>query len=316
MRTKAKAALIAAAAIVGAAGGLWLTWCRGINYEKRYKDLFDKTFKGDYKITVTESGFTYNPEAPLKLPFRYKIYDVEYKDKNGKERHLELDGRAGYQPYSSIDESLIEYIKNRSKKSDYYIASAIAANGYEIAKNDVYNNIVPKYFDAKYDPEVSSIRALSDGYSIAVFPFDSSIFYFSSDYSNEDKVTEFLSPENCPILSDFDFREAAKSKTFELAVHIDITDESKFDMIDEFTEKAEALCSEYTSASDLGGNYHYMVRTKIDEGDETKVIDRTDVYVINGKKVDIDKNEDRASQKFRDMIVEKCGYNTEKRSKT
>ena len=62
MRTKAKAALIAAA-IVGAAGGLWLTWCRGINYEKRYKDLFDKTFKGDYKITVT---------APLKLPFRYK----------------------------------------------------------------------------------------------------------------------------------------------------------------------------------------------------------------------------------------------------
>ena len=90
MRTKAKAALIAAAAIVGAAGGLWLTWCRGINYEKRYKDLFDKTFKGDYKITVTESGFTYNPEAPLKIPFRYKIYDVEYKDKTAKKDILNL----------------------------------------------------------------------------------------------------------------------------------------------------------------------------------------------------------------------------------
>ncbi|MBQ9541576.1 hypothetical protein [Ruminococcus sp.] len=316
MRTKAKAALIAAAAIVGAAGGLWLTWCRGINYEKRYKDLFDKTFKGDYKITVTESGFTYNPEAPLKLPFRYKIYDVEYKDKNGKERHLKLDSRESYQHYSSIDESLIEYIKNRSKKSDYYIATAIAVNEYEIAKDDAYNNIVPKYFDAKYDPEVSSFRASSDGYSIAVLPFESNILFFSSDYSNEDKLTEFLSPENCPILSDFDFREAAKSKTFELTVQIEITDESKFDMIDEFTEKAEALCSEYASASDLGGNYHYTVRTKIGEGDEAEVINRTDVYVINGEKVDIDKNKDRASQKFRAMIVEKCGYNTEKRSKT
>ena len=316
MRTKAKAALIAAAAIVSAAGGLWLTWCRGINYEKRYKDLFDKTFKGDYKITVTESGFTYNPKAPLKIPFRYKIYDVEYKDKNGKERHFELDGREGYKSYGRTKETTIEYIKDRYIKADSDMMLAIATEMDAIVREDIFVNVLPKYFDAKYDPEVSSIRALSDGYRVSVFPFECSGFYIIDDHSNEDKVTEFLSPENCPILSDCDFREAAKSKTFELTIHIGITDESKFDMIDEFTEKAEALCSEYASASDLGGNYSYMICTLSGEGDETKVIDRTDMYVINGKKVDIDKNEDRASQKFRDMIVEKCGYNTEPRSKT
>ncbi|WP_043537724.1 hypothetical protein [Ruminococcus albus] len=113
MRTKAKAALISAAAIVGVAGGIWFSWCSGINYERRYKKLFDKTFKGDYKITVTESGFYTNKEAPIKLPVRYKIYDIEYKDKNGNVRNTELDSRASYYYSSFDDQSMIEYIKKR-----------------------------------------------------------------------------------------------------------------------------------------------------------------------------------------------------------
>ena len=85
MKTKAKAALIAAAAVLGVAGGIWFSWCRGIDYEKRYKDLFDKTFKGDYKITVTDSEFGTDDDAPLKIPSIMKDYDIQYKDKNGNE---------------------------------------------------------------------------------------------------------------------------------------------------------------------------------------------------------------------------------------
>ncbi|MBO4867262.1 MAG: hypothetical protein J5582_12020 [Ruminococcus sp.] len=309
MKTKAKAALIAGAAIVGVAGGIWLTWCRGIDYEKRYKDLFDKTFKGDYKITVTKSGLTYNPKAPFKIPFRYKIYDIEYKDKNGNVRHFDLNTMAGYESSEYVDESITDYIKNRYKKSDYYVMISIVNDINDIARKDANYNVIPEYFDVKYDPDVSSLSAKGDGYEIVVFPFEISALYVDGYGQNDDKIAEYISPENCPVLSDIDLSSAAKSKTYMLSVTININDETKYDMIDELTEKADAFCKEYTAASDVGGNYKYIVRTIKGEKDETETIDSNNVFVINGEKVDLDPNGTKAYNKHKDMIVEKCGYN-------
>lgn len=310
MKTKAKAALISAAAIVGVAGGIWFSWCRGIDYEKRYKDLFDKTFKGDYKVTVTESGFTVDPEAPLKIPFRYKIYDIEYKDKNGKERHFDIDGRMGYQHNLYSDESLFEYIKNRNTKADRSVALNLQNELFLIVLDDAYNTLLPNYFEDVEREYDDSILANVEGCRIFLFPLDTSYDYIDSDYNNDDKMYEFISPKTCPVLSDIDWRTAADIKTYSLDVSVTITDERKYDLMDEYTKKAEALCKEFADASAFGGNYKYLVRTIKENGDETKIIDQNAIYVINGEKVNLDPSDDKSFRKYRDMIVEKCGYNT------
>lgn len=310
MKTKAKAALIAAAAIVGVAGGIWFSWCSGINYERRYKKLFDKTFKGDYKVTVTESGFTVDPEAPLKIPFRYKIYDIEYKDKNGKERHFDIDGRMGYQHNLYSDESLFEYIKNRNTKADRSVALNLQNELFLIVLDDAYNTLLPNYFEDVEREYDDSILANVEGCRIFLFPLDTSYDYIDSDYNNDDKMYEFISPKTCPVLSDIDWRTAADIKTYSLDVSVTITDERKYDLMDEYTKKAEALCKEFADASDFGGNYKYLVRTIKENGDETKIIDQNAIYVINGEKVDLDPNDNKTSRKFKDMIAEKAGYDT------
>lgn len=308
MKTKAKAALISAAAIVGVAGGIWFSWCSGINYERRYKKLFDKTFKGDYKVTVTESGFTVDPEAPLKIPFRYKIYDIEYKDKNGKERHFDIDGRMGYQHNLYSDESLFEYIKNRNTKADRSVALNLQNELFLIVLDDAYNTLLPNYFEDVEREYDDSILANVEGCRIFLFPLDTSYDYIDSDYNNDDKMYEFISPKTCPVLSDIDWRTAADIKTYSLDVSVTITDERKYDLMDEYTKKAEALCKEFADASDFGGNYKYLVRTIKENGDETKIIDQNAIYVINGEKVDLDPNDNKTSRKFKDMIVEKARY--------
>ena len=308
MRTKAKAALIAGAAIVGVAGGIWFSWCSGINYERRYKKLFDKTFKGDYKITVTDSEFGTDDDAPLKIPSIMKDYDIEYKDKNGNERHLELNSGEGYLKWYQ-DESLSEYIRNRYTKSDGAMMTAFSLQIYNIVNDDIIDNVLPKYFEAERDHD-SSHRVNGDGYTINISAFDYAAGYTQYRYRNNDKVSEYLSPENCPVLSDIDMDSAADIKTFVFRVNIDITDESKYDMIDEFTEKAEALCQEYAAASDFGGNYCCTVRTLSGEEKGFEEIDKNQIYVAGGEKVNFDPYDDKAYDKYKDMIVEKCGYNT------
>ena len=306
MRTKAKAALIAAAAVVGVAGGIWFSWCRGIDYEKRYKDLFDKTFKGDYKITVTESGFYTNKEAPIKLPVRYKVYDVEYKDKNGNVRHSELDNRVGYSNYFFEDEKLIEYIKNRNFKADYDIMAFLNYEMDDIAKEDMRENIMPKYFDFTYDPESDSFPQ-GDGYKMICLPFGTCTNYVS-ETENIDKMQEFISPENCIVISDMDAKTYANIKSNYLLFAVIITDEDKYEMKDEYLKKVEAMMDEYSAASDFGGNYHYIVRRESNEGTELKDLDVTEVYVLNGEKITFDPNEEYPSARFREEIAKKCGY--------
>ena len=309
MKTKTKAALISAAAIVGVAGGIWFSWCSGINYERRYKKLFDKTFKGDYKITVTESGFYTDKKTPIKLPVRYKVYDVEYKDKNGKERHFDLDSRYPY-IYEPDHETLLEYIKNKNINADKDVAITLNNEIHLITLDDGFDDLLPKYFDdveRKYD---TSIFADSDGYRVILLPIDNSYDYIDNYYNhnNDDKMQEFISPKTCPVLSDLDWRSAADIKTFSLDLSVIITDESKFGLMDEYTEKAEALCKEFADASDFGGNYKYLVRTIKEDGEGSKAIDSNALYVINGEKVDLDPDDNITYQKFKDMIAEKAGY--------
>lgn len=309
MKTKAKAALISAAAIVGVAGGIWFSWCSGINYERRYKKLFDKTFKGDYKTTVTYTGLLIDDEAPLKLPVLYKEYDIEYKDKNGSERHLELSNGMGYLHSNSKDETVSEYIKNRNIKADRDLMTVFILQMHDIIRNDMIDNILPKYFDAEREKD-HPFEVTGDGYSINISPFDFCAGYITDNYSNDDKITEYLSPENCPILSEADMDSAADIKTYVLRITVDINDESKYDMMDEYLEKAEELCNEYAAASDFGGNYVCKVRTLSGEDKGFEMIDQTAVYVINGEKVDFDPNDDDTDKKYKDMIAEKAGYNT------
>jgi hypothetical protein len=321
MRTKAKAALISTAAIVGVAGGIWFSWCRGIDYEKRYKDLFDKTFKGDYKITVTESGFDIDDETPIKLPVRYKIYDIEYKDKNGNTRNFKLDSREGYQSYSGIDESAVEYIKNRNIKADYFMMQAIILEMDEIVNDDISENIMPNYFEFEQTNGFSIMfKAECDGYTIICMPFDLRVNYIGELYNNNDKVKEFLSPENCPVLSDMDMKTAANISTYMLNFQLSITDKSKFEMKDEYIKKVEDMLDGYAAVSEYGGNYRYIVNMIGDDTDSiapmkpgasnnaNKVIDQTAAYVISGEKYTFDGNDAKEDRKFKDMIVEKAGY--------
>ncbi|SFC42139.1 hypothetical protein [Ruminococcus albus] len=314
MKTKAKAALIAGAAIAGVAGGLCIAWCSGINYERRYKKLFDKTFKGDYKITVTESGYYTEENLPLKLPVKYKVYDVEYKDKNGNTRNITFDSRYPYYYYNKEDysdyETLFEYIKNRNIKADRDVALALHNEIYLIVSNDAFNDLLPKYFDDAEPDDSMTIRAEGDGYRIFMNPIDFSYDYIDQYHNNDDKMLEFISPETCPVLSDIDWRSAADIKTYSLNLSVSINDESKYDMMDEFAEKAEALCKEYSEASDYGGNYMCIVGTVKEDGDETKTIDHKAIYVINGEEVTYDLDTGKARRKFRDTIVEKYGYDT------
>jgi len=311
MRTKAKAALISAAAIVGVAGGIWFSWCSGINYERRYKKLFNKTFKGDYKITVTESGFYTNKEAPIKLPVRYKIYDIEYKDKNGNVRNTELDSRASYYYSSFDDQSMIEYIKNVYKYADMEMMAFLDTEMMDIVKADMCQNIMPKYFDLKSDSDFT-FTSTGDGYSIFLIPSDTAAdhIHIGESYYNDDKVKEYISPDNCLILSDMDMKTFANTKTAYISLSLQITDESKFDMKDEYLKKVEAMIDEYSAASDFGGNYHYIVRRTSDGDTELKDLDATEVYVINGEKITFDPNEERPYSRFKEAIAEKAGYNT------
>jgi hypothetical protein len=184
---------------------------------------------------------------------------------------------------------------------------ALTLETCDIARNDLYDNIISNYFDVKRDPE-SVYKAYGDGYTIISIPFEYGADFIYDDHTNEDKMYEIISPESCPVLSDIDMKTAADIETFSMTFYIDITDESKYGMMNDFTERTEALFNNYSAASDFGGNYKYSVRTTRKNDDETEIIDRTDVYVVNGEKVNLDPEDKKINIKFRDMIIEKSGY--------
>ena len=106
MKTKAKAALISAAAIVGVAGGIWFSWCSGINYERRYKKLFDK-------ITVANelAAFFADKDVPKTIVYRYitHVYQTVFYEPQPKDTERQLLRAVDWTGYHRVSRTKLRH---------------------------------------------------------------------------------------------------------------------------------------------------------------------------------------------------------------
>lgn len=266
-------------AVVVLVGMFAVWWYMGIDMEKRYKDLFDKTFDGNYTMTVKNSGTASIKDTGFIFPVKYKVYDVKYYDVDGNERHLELSDMI--QSGGTV-RSILSTALNRDKYYDLQVASALAIESGCIFTDQMEEKL-PEFYDddLKFDSSLISgavKRFNGDGTRFQLVSFEYGSLYATRDFCDDiifsdelrDYLDESLSPETCNVLSKQDMKSFVNSKTAYFNVIITLSDKQKFEKAEEYNDITESYVSSLAKLSDFGGNYMYRVFTDEDPDDDNK----------------------------------------------
>ena len=269
-------------------------WYRGVDLEKRYKDLFDKTFGGKYTMTVTDSG-TYAAETgKIKLPSKYKDYDVMYFDKDGNERHFELSGKVGL---GGSFRSMVSTAVNRGRYLDLDVMRAMENESSKIFLDQVRKSL-KKYYGKglKNDNDylLSLLRKINgNGYEIELLSQDYSYMYLYEDtymdivFSKEsrEKIKKAVSPDTCIMLSKQDMQDYANHKSAYLGVVVTLRNKKNVKKADKFREKTEALLTDLADRTGFGGNYYYKILKDKDPADDVPVKTLFEKDIVFGKEI-------------------------------
>ena len=275
----------------------------GVDYEERYKELFDKTFDGNYILTVTESGTVSSEHRKKKLPMKYKSYELKYYDKDGNERNFGFSGKRDY-PINILAPVMIpRWALYQGFDADKYIAEFLESESKGIFLDQLEEHI-GGFFDSDLviDEELKTSRLSrrynGDGFNVRCATIDIGVELVEGFGSNKiiiprkskNQLKEIISPETCMVLSKQEMKDYASQKTAFMFFTVTVTDEDVLKdekklmkAAEKYRDSAEEMMEFYCGLSDFGGSCQYTVGIETDSEDEDADGKIFTKYVCMGK---------------------------------
>ncbi|SDA13414.1 hypothetical protein SAMN02910447_00660 [Ruminococcus sp. YE71] len=278
MNKAVKIILCIIGAVIVLIGGFCLWWYRGVDLEKRYKGVFDKAFDGSYNMTVTDSGTYSAPTALIKLPERYKDYDVQYFDKDGNERHFMISSRIGL---AGTPREILSVAFNRSRYFDMFLKEQLESQSSQIFLDQISGKL-PGYFGDTVEPNAKNYmdhcrRYNGEGVDFSVVAIDETCFVLYDKAINSivfpkecrEDISRSVSPDTCLELSKQDISSYANNKNAYLSVTVKLTDTDTIGKAEDYKDKTEKFILDYRALSDFGGNCLYRIIKNTDPDDDS-----------------------------------------------
>ncbi|MCR5121141.1 MAG: hypothetical protein K6B74_01835 [Ruminococcus sp.] len=261
---------------------------KGVDYEKRYKDLFDKTFDGNYTLTVKDSGSASSKNGETMLPVKYKEYDLKYFDKDGNERQFSFCEKKDYQLNILSLVKIPRWALYQNFDADRNLAVYLEAESKSIFLDQMEEN-VGRFFGSDIisdeSGKISSMSRVFDGDGIrircATLDIGTELVEGFGSYKyiiprkSKDRLEEIVSPETCMVLSKQEIKDYASQKTAWMFFTVFITDEDILKNENKLTKAAEKyrdsadeMMNFYCGLSDFGGNCQYSVGVETDHEDK------------------------------------------------
>lgn len=312
MKKAVKVALCIIAVLALLVGGFCLWWYMGVDLEKRYAELFDKTFGGRYVMTVTDSGTCAAERGKIKLPSKYKDYDVTYFDKDGTERHFSLSSKMAL---SGNVRSVLSTAINRGR---YLDLDLIAALEYESSKIflDQLRKTLKKHYGKGLKNDSSYMMSLlrnvkGEGFEIELMSQNYNyMFLYEETYmdivfseESREAIKKAVSPATCMVLSEQDIRSYARCRNAYLGVNVTLRTKKNAKKAKKFMEKTETLLADIADLSGFGGNYYYKILKDKTPDDDVPVKTLYEKAVVLGKEVKVgDSSNDNYSNELKNAL--------------
>ena len=314
MKKAVKIILCIAAVLAGLVIAFCVWWYMGVDLEKRYKALFDKTFGGNYTITVTDSGTYTAEEALFRIPSKYKDYDVKYFDRDGSERHFDISNRLGL---GEDMRSVMSTVLNRGRYLDLYLIADLEYESSKIFLDQLRKSLKEYYGEGlKKDGEnLGLLMRMTNGEGCDINIFSQNCNFMTlyedtyndivfSEYSRR-KIAEAVSPETCAVLSEQDIRSYAKNEGTHLGVVVSLRNKKSVKKAEQFKENTEALVSDFAEMSGFGGNYYYIVQKDKDPADDVPAKTLYEKEIIFGKPAERENEDDVYSTVLKKAILQR-----------
>lgn len=218
----------------------------GTNLPEKYKGFIDYAYGKD-GYTVEE---TYSSEETGQ-----KEWYVTFSDKNGNEHSGQL--------LTNKYENEKEYFDSKKAMDMGAVYSLYTMSVNDIAKQDIYDNVISKYFKCE-NHEEDELQHEGDGFKINIFYHNVVDMY---DERCASDIEKRVNENDCMKLSEVDGRTVGADKEYLMTFILSIYDESRKD---EFLEKAEALIAEYEEYVKAPQNYQFVVLLKDGNGSNNK----------------------------------------------
>lgn len=265
-----------------------LTSCEASGKKNKATDLPEKYKKnlsyalGDYSI---EKHSNDDLEEKNDIEIIYDEWDVTFTDKNGIERTEQLFS-------SAFDDSVKEMYGTKENLELYNISSFYFDSMRHIASEEMWNDIVSKYFD---DIEFDSAALQSHGEDVSVtLSFLSALTVFNK-YSETDHIDDIIEMKKDTISSESGVKlceedlSSVAGKNYMIAIFRIHVNEGIAP--EPYIEKMRSIITEFEEKTGNPQNYIFEVRGKDSEeyfskykilGEEKDALDFIDE---NGKKI-------------------------------
>ena len=245
-------------------------------------------------MTVTDSG-TYNAElGKIKLPSKYKDYDVMYFDKDGKERHFDISGKVAL---GGDMRSVLSAAVNRGRYLDLDVMRAMENESSKIFLDQLRKSL-KKYYGKGLrndnDYLLSLLRKINgDGYQIELLSQNYSYMYLYEDtykdivFSEESrkKIDKAVSPATCIMLSKQDMQDYVNHKSAYLGVVVTLNNKKNVNKAKQFKKNTEEMITDLADRTGFGGNFYYKILKDKDPGDNVPVKTLFEKDIVYGKEV-------------------------------
>ena len=224
----------------------------GVYINKKYKDFWEYTFNGKYKITCIEHI------KDLSLYWEAANWLIEYTDKNGIERSGKVSGET---EGNNMDECV-----------DYYSIDAVEG----FVRKQV-NDIISDEFFNKITPQIYPWGIVEDSWKgfkyLDILRYDGTIHIYAQNFSNSSSERVSTDARGYK-LADCDLKSVSKDKTIgvEINIILDTNTITEYDF--EKIEQLEKAFCDY-----VGEPCNYVINVL---GHSTEIYRKT---VVNGDEV-------------------------------
>lgn len=242
--------VISAAAVLTAA--VMLTGCTdyGTDYPEEYKEFFDYTFDGDYKIELTEEGLL-NEDTDYECG--YRKWRLSYTDKNGIEHETELASQGNEKEVSAYGDIV----------KDVDMLAMISIEMSNIAVDEFYNELASEYFTVEMGEDFV-LSYHGDGYRLHMSFFNPVLSSVTPE-KNLEVIDSVLSPESGYKIADCDLKSMGQSE--EVCAKIILTVESENEDPKKYVKKLKKLEKDYVKYVGSPQNYIFQVNVPSEEED-------------------------------------------------